>query len=289
MSSSLTATCARSPLETTMSSSLTATCARSSCGPNLFRLIVFDTHTHLAHRAFRKDREQAFERALEAGVNLMLEISWDLRSAENALRFAEVHDEVWVAIGIHPHDSKDVPRNYLQQLEGLSKHSKVRAIGEIGLDFYRDLSPRPVQRRIFIEQIELAETFKFPMVIHCRDAMDELLPIVEEKGFYWGVFHSISADTKQAERIVELGFYLGINGTLTYNGKRTKDWLPNVPKESLLIETDCPYLAPVPYRRERNEPAFVRYVCEALAETLEMSPEEVGAFTADNGKELFLG
>lgn len=250
---------------------------------------MFDTHTHLAHRAFRADREQAFERALEAGVNLMLEISWDVRSAEAAIRFAEDHEGVWVAVGTHPHDAKDVPHNYLQRLEELTKHPKVKAIGEIGLDYYRDLSPGQVQRRVFAEQIELADELKLPVVIHCRDAMDALLPIVEEGGYYWGVFHSVSADTKQAKRIIELGFYLGINGTLTYNGIRTKRWLPEVSRKRLLIETDCPYLAPVPHRGQRNEPAYVRYVCQALADVLAESAEVVETLTEDNGKRLYLG
>ncbi|MBA7637811.1 D-aminoacyl-tRNA deacylase [subsurface metagenome] len=248
---------------------------------------MFDTHTHLAHRAFRADREETFERAREAGVNLMLEISWDVRSSEEAIRFAESHDGVWVAIGYHPHDAKDAPGNYLQRLEALAKHPKVKAIGEIGLDYYRDLSPRPIQKRVFIEQIELADELKLPMVIHCRDAMDECLPIVAEQGYYRGVFHSISADSEQAQKIVGLGFYLGINGTLTYDSKRTKSWLPDVPKDRLLIETDCPYLAPVPYRRQRNEPAYVRYVAEAVASVLETSVEEIAELTESNGRNLF--
>ena len=217
----------------------------------------------------------------------MLEISWDVRSSEEAIRFAESHDGVWVAIGYHPHDAKDAPGNYLQRLEALAKHPKVKAIGEIGLDYYRDLSPRPIQKRVFIEQIELADELKLPMVIHCRDAMDECLPIVAEQGYYRGVFHSISADSEQAQKIVGLGFYLGINGTLTYDSKRTKSWLPDVPKDRLLIETDCPYLAPVPYRRQRNEPAYVRYVAEAVASVLETSVEEIAELTESNGRNLF--
>lgn len=253
---------------------------------------MFDTHTHLCHKSFRKDREEAFDRALEAGVNLMLEISWDVASSEQALRFAEDHEGVWVAVGYHPHDSKDARNtrntpNYLQRLEEFSKHQKVKAIGEIGLDYYRDLSPRDVQKRVFIEQIELADELKLPMVIHCRDAMDECLPIVAEQGYYRGVFHSISADSEQAQKIVGLGFYLGINGTLTYDSKRTKSWLPRVPKERLLIETDCPYLAPVPYRRQRNEPAYVRYVAEAVAGVLNVSLEEIADITEINGRNLF--
>jgi len=250
---------------------------------------MFDTHTHLCHRSFRADREQTFERARKAGVTLMLEISWDLRSSEEAVRFAEEHEGMWVAVGYHPHDAKDAPGNYLQRLEALAKHPKVKAIGEIGLDYYRDLSPRDVQRRVFAEQIELADELKLPIVIHCRDAMDEVLPIVEEHGYWRGVFHSAAADKEQAQKIVELGFYLGINGTLTYDSKRTKSWLLDVPKDRLLIETDCPYLAPVPHRRERNEPAYIRYVAEAVADVLETSVEEIGDLTEKNGKELFLG
>jgi len=250
---------------------------------------MFDTHTHLCHRSFRKDREQTFERAREAGVTLMLEISWDLRSSEAAIRFAENHDGVWVAVGYHPHDSRNTRNtpNYLKRLEEFSKHEKVKAIGEIGLDFYRDLSPRDVQRRVFAEQIELAGELKLPMVIHCRDAMDEVLPIVEERGYWRGVFHSAAADKEQADKIVQMGFYLGINGTITYNGKRAKSWIPLIPRERLLIETDCPYLTPVPHRGERNEPGYVRYVAEAVADVLETSVEEIAELTESNGRNLF--
>lgn len=252
---------------------------------------MFDTHTHICHKSFRKDREQTFERALEAGVNLMLEIGWDLKSSEEAVRFAESHEGVWVAIGYHPHDSRNTRNtpNYLKRLEELSKHEKVKAIGEIGLDFYRDLSPRDVQKRVFAEQIELADELKLPIVIHCRDAMSELLPIVAERGYYWGVFHSAAADLRQAERIAELGFYMGINGTITYNGKRTKSWIPKVPKELLLIETDCPYLAPVPHRRERNEPSYLVYTCDAASQALGIGQDELAEITEKNGKRLFLG
>jgi TatD DNase family protein len=248
---------------------------------------MFDTHTHLCHRSFRADREQTFERAREAGVNLMLEISWDLRSSEETVRFAEEHEGVWVAVGYHPHDAKDAPGNYLQRLEALAKHPKVKAIGEIGLDYYRDLSPRDVQKRVFAEQIELAGELKLPMVIHCRNAMDEVLPLVEEHGYWRGVFHSAAADKEQADKIVQMGFYLGINGTITYNGKRAKSWIPLIPRERLLIETDCPYLTPVPHRGERNEPGYVRYVAEAVADVLETSVEEIAELTESNGRNLF--
>jgi TatD DNase family protein len=252
---------------------------------------MFDTHTHICHKRFSADRAQTYERAREAGVALMLEVGWDLRSSEEAIRFAERHEGVWVAIGYHPHDSRNTPNtpNYLARLEDLAKHEKVKAIGEIGLDFYRDLSPRDIQKRVFIEQIELADELKLPMVIHCRDAMPECLPLVEERGYYFGVFHSAAADTDEAKRIVELGFYLGVNGTLTYDGKRTKGWIPKVPRERLLIETDCPYLTPEPYRRERNEPAYVRYVAEALAEVLGIQVDALAELTEENGKRLFLG
>ncbi|MCK4232077.1 TatD family hydrolase, partial [candidate division WOR-3 bacterium] len=140
---------------------------------------------------------------------------------------------------------------------------------------------------VFAEQIELADELKLPIVIHCRDAMDEVLPIVEERGYYWGVFHSAAADKEQADKIVQMGFYLGINGTITYNGKRAKSWIPLIPRERLLIETDCPYLTPVPHRGERNEPGYVRYVAEAVADVLETSVEEIAELTESNGRNLF--
>jgi len=248
---------------------------------------MFDTHTHLTHRAFRKDRLMTYERALDEGVTSIIEVSWDLSSAEDVIRFSEDHKNVWAAIGIHPHDSKDVPRNYLKVLEEFAGHPRVKAIGETGLDFYRDLSPRSTQRRTFIEHIELAELLNLPLIIHCRDALEELLTLIEEHGYHRGVFHSAAADDKQAKRIVDLGFYLGINGTLTYDGARCKSWLPKVPRERLLVETDCPYLAPQPYRRERNEPAYLKYVCEAIGKTLNTGTEEIETTTEGNGKKLF--
>lgn len=249
---------------------------------------MFDTHTHICHKRFANDRERVFERARGEGVTLMLEVGWDMRSSEEAIRFAERHDGVWVAIGYHPHDSKDAPEDYLKRLEELCKNQKVKAIGEIGLDFYRDLSPRDVQRRVFAEQMELAESVKLPIVIHTREAMDDTIRTVEEIGYYWGVFHSVSADSNQVDRIVELGFYLGLNGTITYDALRTRRWLINAPLERLLVETDCPYLTPEPHRRERNEPAYVRYVVEKTAEILLKPAEDIAALTERNGKELFL-
>ncbi len=249
---------------------------------------MFDTHTHLAHRAFRKDREATYERALNAGVNLMLEIGWDIPSSEAAIRFAEEHGNVWAAIGVHPHDSKDVHNTpYLQELEELSRHPKVKAIGEIGLDYYRDLSPRDIQKRVFIEQIELAEDLKLPFVVHCRDAMDDCLPIVAERGYYKGVFHSAAANKDEAKQLTQMGIYLGINGTITYNGKRVKSWIPEIPKELLLIETDCPYLTPIPHRGERNEPAMLQYTAAALTNVLKMTTDELSLLTEQNGRKLF--
>lgn len=250
---------------------------------------MFDTHTHICHKRFAQDRERVYERARAGGVTLMLEVGWDLRSSEEAVRFAERHDGMWAAIGYHPHDSKDAPENYLTRLEELASNERVKAVGEIGLDYYRDLSPRDVQRQVFAEQIELAEALKLPIVIHSREAMNETIRMVEESGYYWGVFHSLSADSNQVDRIVELGFYLGLNGTITYDAHRTRRWLVNAPEERILVETDCPYLTPEPHRRERNEPAYVRYVVEKAAEILTKPHEELASLTERNGKELFLG
>jgi TatD DNase family protein len=249
---------------------------------------MFDTHTHICHKRFTEDRERVFERARNVGVSLMLEVGWDLRSSEQAIRFAEIHDGVWVAVGYHPHDSKDAPENYLERLAELCKHEKVKAVGEIGLDFYRDLSPRDVQRRVFVEQMELAESVRLPIVIHTREAMDETIRMVEESGYFWGVFHSLSADSNQVDRILELGFYLGLNGTITYDAQRTRRCLANTPGERLLVETDCPYLTPEPHRRERNEPAYVRYVVEKVADVLGETAEAIAVLTERNGRELFL-
>lgn len=249
---------------------------------------MFDTHTHLCHSRFRNDREKVFERARKEGIDIMLEVSWDIKSSEEAIRFAEDHEGVWVAVGYHPHDAKDAPPGYLLQIEELCKHPKVKAIGEIGLDFYRDLSPRNIQTKTFNEQIELAESVKLPIVIHSRNAMDETIEIVEQKSHYWGVFHSVSADSNQADRILDLGFYIGINGTLTYDAVRTKRWLINAPRERLLLETDCPYLTPEPHRHERNEPSYLKYVAEALSAVLGESVDSIKDISSKNGKELFL-
>ena len=217
----------------------------------------------------------------------VLNVGVDLASSRAAVALAEEHDFIYAAVGIHPHDAKMLTPVVLDELRTLAQHPKMVAVGEIGLDYYRDLSPRPVQRQAFADQLELATELGLPVVVHSRDAYDDVLSALGKwKGT--GVLHSYSAGPERLEEVLALGFSIGITGPVTF---RKADSLravaAAVPLERLLVETDCPYLTPVPHRGRRNEPAYVRHVAEAVAVARGMPVGAVARATADNAASLF--
>jgi TatD DNase family protein len=249
---------------------------------------LIDSHAHLDDRAFGKDRAAVIARAFAEDIGIVT-IGSDLRSSREAVRLAERHRQIWAAVGAHPHGAKDVGEETLAEFERLAARAEVVAIGEIGLDYYRDLSPRDVQRRAFREQLELARRVGLPICLHNRESTDDLLAILREAGdVHRGVVHSFLGDAELAQKFLDLGLHLGIGGPVTYpkNGA-VREAVGVVPLERLLVETDSPYLPPVPYRGRRNEPSYVVYVAEEIAALKGIDIEDVAARTTENAARLF--
>jgi TatD DNase family protein len=220
-------------------------------------------------------------------VVAILNVGGDLASSRAAVALAERYDFIYAAVGVHPHDARTVTPAVLDELRALASHSKVVAIGEIGLDYYRDLSPRPVQRQALADQLALAAELGLPVVVHSREALDDVLAALQG----WegtGVLHSYSGGPERLEEVLELGFSIGISGPVTFpKAERLRAVAAAVSLERLLVETDCPYLTPVPYRGRRNEPAHVRYVAQAVARARGMEAEPLARAAADNARRLF--
>jgi TatD DNase family protein len=249
---------------------------------------LIDTHAHLDDRAFDKDRAAVIAGLFAADIG-GITVGADLASSCEAVRLAERHRGIWATVGVHPHDARTVMPSVLRELEDLAKNPRVVAIGEIGLDYYRDLSPRDVQRSVFAAQLELARKLRLPVVLHNRESTDDLVAILREGGSaHAGVVHSFLGDLALAETFLDLGFHLGVGGPITYpaNGA-LRDAVRRVPLERVVLETDCPYLTPVPHRGKRNEPAHVEFVAAEVARLRGISIDEVARQTTANALALF--
>jgi TatD DNase family protein len=253
--------------------------------------LFVDSHAHVSAPEFDADRSDVLARARAGGVVSILEValSGPEPTFEKALALAEAHEEIYVALGVHPHDAPTYGPDLEQRLLELSAHPKVIAWGEIGLDYHYEHSPRRVQRDVFVRQLHLAERRGVPVVVHSRDAEADMLAILQEwRDRVRGVLHCFTGSLWMARRCVEMGWYISFSGILTFrNASALADVARELPRERVLIETDCPYLAPVPYRGKRNEPLFVREVARRLADVWGESPEEVGRQTAENFRALF--
>jgi len=251
--------------------------------------MIWDTHAHLDDKRFDSDREQVIRRARDAGITKIINIGYDLPSSERAVELAMKYDSMYAAVGIHPHDAKGCTDEILGKLERLAQNPKVIAWGEIGLDYYRDLSPREVQRQVFIQQIELANEAGLPIIIHNRDAHGDILQIIKKhKPEYGGLFHSYSGSWEMAKQLLKDGYYLSFSGPLTYkNARHSVEVAINVPEDRFVVETDCPYLPPEPYRGQRNEPAYVWEVVKKIAELKGLTYEKVAELSTRNAKEFF--
>jgi len=214
-------------------------------------------------------------------------VGYDLASSESALQVAERLDGCWASVGIHPHDAVQCDENALLQLHRLASHPRVTAIGEIGLDYYRNLSPKNAQQQALEQQINLALQLRLPVIIHCRDAYDDLLPILARYPLR-GVLHCFSGELHHAQRAVEMGWYLGIGGVVTFKNAHTlREVVQRVPLENLLLETDAPYLAPMPHRGKRNEPAYIPLIARMVASLKNVPLEELATVTTQNARCLF--
>jgi len=246
-----------------------------------------DTHCHLNHPDFASDAGLVWSRAKDAGVHAAVVVGYDLASSESALQVAERLDGCWASVGIHPHDAVQCDENALLQLHRLASHPRVTAIGEIGLDYYRNLSPKNAQQQALEQQINLALQLRLPVIIHCRDAYDDLLPILARYPLR-GVLHCFSGELHHAQRAVEMGWYLGIGGVVTFKNAHTlREVVQRVPLENLLLETDAPYLAPMPHRGKRNEPAYIPLIARMVASLKNVPLEELATVTTQNARCLF--
>jgi TatD DNase family protein len=260
-------------------------------------LTLIDTHAHLDFSKFDVDRPAVIERARAAGVVAIVNVGTDLRTSRRAVELAKEYTAIHAAVGMHPHDAKKLDGTALAELRELARGPKVVAVGEIGLDFYRDLSPRDVQRRAFQAQLAWAAKMDKPVIIHDRDAHDEIMEILtgwamEQKNSplvgRMGVLHTFSGNLSMAEKAIDLGFYISLSGPVTY---KNADLLASVaralPLDRLLVETDCPFLTPHPHRGKRNEPAYVRLVAERIAALRGISLDELAKATTANAQRLF--
>ncbi len=254
---------------------------------------LIDSHAHIDNPQFSDDRDPMLARARAAGVSTLLAIGTGPgpQQLDAALPFAEAHDWIYTTVGIHPHDAKEVTPAHLQTLESLAKHPKVVAWGEIGLDYFYDHSPRDIQEKVFRDQMELARAAKLPIIIHCRDAWDDCLRILEDA---WkptglgGILHCFTSTLGHAQRGLDLGFLISFTGNLSFpKAQSIRDVAKALPLSDLLIETDSPYLAPQPFRGKRNEPSYVLEVAKALANVRNLELSETAAATSENFRQFF--
>jgi TatD DNase family protein len=251
---------------------------------------LFDTHTHLDAPQFDEDREETIRRAVENGVSRMINVGFNRETIPSTMKLAETHDFIYAAVGWHPQDAITMKEGDLEWIASLCSHEKVVAIGEIGLDYYWDTSPKDVQHRVLRQQIGLARELGMPIVIHNRDAHEDIVKILREEkaSEVGGVMHSYSGSWETAKLCLNMGFHLSFGGPITFkNARQPKEVLAQVPMDRLLIETDSPYLTPHPFRGKRNESANVRLVAEAAAQIKGVEVEEIARITTQNALERF--
>jgi len=252
-------------------------------------ITLIDSHAHIYYRDYAGDFDAMLQRAADAGVKAMLVVGTDIESSRESIELAEKHPQLYAAVGIHPHDAGRVTSACYDVIRTLALSSpKVVAIGEIGLDFYRDRSPRDAQESVFRAFLRMANELGKPVIIHDRDAHRQVLDCLREEGTQRGVLHCFSGDAAMAAEAVAMGLYISIPGTITYpTNEALREVVRAVSIDRMLVETDCPYLSPVPYRGKRNEPAYVRLTAERVAEVKKLSLEDVSRITTKNVRDLF--
>jgi len=249
---------------------------------------LIDTHVHLNDKKFT-DVEEVLNRASANSVDYVINIGSNVSSSLKAIEQANQYNNMYAAVGFHPHSAKEVKNGDYEKLVEWLKNKKVLAVGEIGLDYHYDFSPREVQKEVFKKQMEIAKMYKYPVVIHNRESHQDVFNIIESfAGDVKGILHCYSGSYEMAQRIIELGYYISVAGPVTFkNAKKLPEVVEKLPLERLLIETDCPYLAPVPYRGKRNEPAYVLEVAKKIAELKGIEVEEVAKQTTINAQKIF--
>lgn len=252
--------------------------------------MLFDTHVHLNIEQFDEDRDEVIQRAKAAGVEKMVVVGFDHETIHKAIALAEQYDFIYAAVGWHPVDAIDFTDEDLLWLEELAHHEKVVALGEMGLDYHWDKSPKDVQKDVFRKQIALAKKVKLPIIIHNREATDDVIQLLQEEHAeeVGGIMHCFAGEVEHVKPCLDMNFYISLGGPVTFkNAKAPKEVAKVVPADRLLVETDCPFLAPHPHRGKRNEPAYVRLVAEQIANLRDTSIEAIEQQTTANALRLF--
>jgi len=251
--------------------------------------MLFDTHAHLDDRAFDEDRVELLENLPGQGLELVMNPGCSLESSRNVVKIAAAYDYIYAAVGSHPDAADEVDEAVIEEYRKLCKlNPKVKAIGEIGLDYHYEDIPRDIQLKAFRMQMELARELKLPVIVHEREAHEDGMAVVREFSDVTGVFHCYSGSAEMARQLVDRGWYIGFTGVLTFkNARKAVEVAASIPLERIVLETDCPYMAPEPFRGKRNDPGKLYRMAEKLAEIRGLSVEEIHAVTTENGKRLY--
>lgn len=249
---------------------------------------MIDTHAHLDFQQYDKDRQQIINECRQNGLQFMINIGVDLQTSKASIQLAEQYDFIYAAIGYHPHDSKAMTDSEFEEIARLATHPKVVAIGEIGLDYYRDMSPRDIQQAAFIRQLQLAEQLKKPVVLHIRQAMEPAYEILRQHPANFGVLHAFPGNSREAAEGIKMGYLIAFGGPITYPKSIGPEVAASLPLSKIVTETDCPYLTPQQFRGQRNRPDYVRFVIDKLAETFpRYSRDDIDRITTKNAARLF--
>jgi len=249
--------------------------------------MIFNTHTHLNDKAFRDNYKEVIEKSLDMGMRLVV-VGYDFESSVSAINIAEQFEGVYAAVGLHPTDSSVFTLKYMEQFNELLKNPKVIAIGECGLDFHWDTCPKDLQIDSFNYQIELAIKHDLPLIVHSRDSIEETYNLLAAHGTIKGIMHCYSGSVEMVHRFLNLGMYISLAGPVTFkNAKTPKEVAKHVPIEKLLVETDCPYLTPHPFRGKENRAYFITYVVDEIARLREMTSDQVAEATWENANNIF--
>ena len=250
--------------------------------------MIFDTHAHLNDSAFDEDREELISGLPEKGIGFVMNVGCCLDSSKDCIALAEKYPFIYASVGSHPDSAGEVCEELMQTYLDMSKHSKVKAIGEIGLDYYYEGFDREIQIKAFEMQMELARQAQLPVIVHERDAHGDGMDIVRKFPDVTGVFHCYSGAAEMARQLVDLGWYIGFTGVLTFkNARKAVETAASIPLERILLETDCPYMSPEPFRGKRNDPGRLIHMAQKLAEIRGLSVEEIIAITTENAKRLY--
>ena len=250
--------------------------------------MLFDTHAHMNDPAFDEDREEVLLGLKDKGVEWMMNVGCCLESSRDCVAMAERYPFVYASVGTHPDSADEVDDAVLEEYRRLCKHEKVMAVGEIGLDYYYETIPRDVQQRAFRLQMELAKELGMPVIVHERNAHEDGMKIVKEFKGVTGVFHCYSGSAEMARQLVDLGWYIGFTGVLTFkNARKAVETAQQIPLDRIVLETDCPFMAPDPFRGKRNDPGYLWRMAEKLAEIRGIGLEEVHRATTENAKRLY--